>query len=188
VEQRKSAPRRHPRDRKQGADEKRKTGIRIKRSTDMELTEKRNTPKSIVVDIVNLMNLRTRVTSWEDEEEIHVDIWGEDLGILIGKGGSTLQALQDLVTVIARRRGHADRRITIDVERYKERKRQRLRDYAERMAEKATSTGRPVKLEPMTPRERKIVHDALKEIPGVESFSEGEEPHRRVIIKPLGAE
>lgn len=154
----------------------------------MEFMEKRNIPKSIVVDIVNLMNLRTRVTSWEDEEEVHIDIWGEDLGILIGKGGTTLQALQDLVTVIARKKGHAERRITIDVERYKERKRQRLREYAERMAEKAASTGRPVKLEPMSSRERKIVHDALKEVPGVESFSEGEEPHRRVIIKPVSKE
>lgn len=149
--------------------------------------EKRITPKSIVVDIVNLMNLRTRVTSWEDEEEVHIDIWGDNLGILIGRGGSTLQALQDIVTVIARKKGHTDRRITIDVERYKERKRQKLRDYAERMAEKATTTGRPVKLEPMSPRDRKIVHDTLKEIPGVESFSEGEEPNRRVIIKPIHA-
>lgn len=153
----------------------------------MELMEKRITPKSIVVDIVNLMNLRTRVTSWEDEEEVHIDIWGDNLGILIGRGGSTLQALQDIVTVIARKKGHTDRRITIDVERYKERKRQKLRDYAERMAEKATTTGRPVKLEPMSSRDRKIVHDTLKEIPGVESFSEGEEPNRRVIIKPIHA-
>ncbi|MGQ9536834.1 MAG: Jag family protein [Actinomycetota bacterium] len=153
----------------------------------MELMEKRITPKSIVVDIVNLMDLRTRVTSWEDEEEVHIDIWGDNLGILIGRGGSTLQALQDIVTVIARKKGHTDRRITIDVERYKERKRQKLRDYAERMAEKATTTGRPVKLEPMCSRDRKMVHDTLKEIPGVESFSEGEEPNRRVIIKPIHA-
>ncbi len=150
----------------------------------MEFTDRRNTPKSIVVDIVNLMNLRTRVTSWEDEEEVHIDIWGENLGILIGRGGATLQALQDLVTVIARRKGHVNRRITVDVERYREKKRQKLREYAERMAEKVSNTGRPVELEPMNPRERKIVHDTLKEIPGVESYSEGEEPNRRVIIRP----
>ena len=154
----------------------------------MDFTERRITPKSIVVDIVNLMNLRTRVTSWEDEEEVHIDIWGENLGILIGRGGTTLQALQDLVTVIARKKGHTSRRITIDVERYKERKRQKLRNYAERMAEKAVVTKRPVRLEPMTPRERKIVHDALKDVPGVESFSEGEDPQRRVIIRPVHQE
>lgn len=151
----------------------------------MEFTDRRMTPKSIVVDIVNLMNLRTRVTSWEDEEEVHIDIWGENLGILIGRGGTTLQALQDLVTVIARRKTNTNRRITIDVERYKERKRQKLREFAERMAEKAMATKKPVSLEPMTPRERKIVHDALKEMPGVESFSEGEDPQRRVIIRPV---
>jgi spoIIIJ-associated protein len=150
----------------------------------MEIEDRPITPKSVVVDIVNLMNLRTRITSWEDEEEIHVDVWGEDLGILIGRGGTTLQALQDLVSTIVRRSNDETRRIVVDVERYKERKRQKLREYAERMADKALSTRRPVKLEPMTPRERKIVHDALKDIDGVNSMSEGEDPQRSVVINP----
>ncbi len=151
----------------------------------MEERDRALTPKSIVVDIVNLMDLRTRVTSWEDEEEIHVDIWGDGLGILIGKGGSTLQALQDLVALIIRRKSGEERRIVIDVERYRERRRQKLREYAERMAEKAITTGRPVKLEPMSSRERKIVHDAIKDYQGVESKSEGVEPHRRIVISPV---
>jgi spoIIIJ-associated protein len=151
----------------------------------MELEKKAVTPKSVVVDIVNLMNLRTRVTSWEDEEEIHVDVWGEDLGILIGRGGSTLQALQDIVTVIVRRSNHEERRIVVDVERYKERRRQKLREYAEKMAEKALTSKKPIRLEPMTPRERKIVHDALKDIGGVQSRSEGEDPQRRIVITPV---
>lgn len=150
----------------------------------MEAVERSVTPKGVVVDIVNLMNLRTRVTSWEDEEEIHVDVWGDGLGILIGKGGTTLQALQDLVTIIVRRNCGEGRRIVVDVERYRERKKQKLREYAERMAEKAVTAGKPIKLEPMGSRERKIVHDALKDFPGVESKSEGEEPQRRVIISP----
>ena len=150
----------------------------------METVERSLTPKSVVVDIVNLMNLRTRVTSWEDEEEIHVDVWGEELGILIGRGGSTLQALQDIVTTIVRRNLPEERRIVVDVERYRERRRQKLREYAERMADKALMTRKPIKLEPMTPRERKIVHDALKDVAGVESKSEGEDPQRRVVISP----
>ncbi len=154
------------------------------RRRSMEALERSVTPKGIVVDIVNLMNLRTRVTSWEDEEEIHVDIWGDDLGILIGKGGATLQALQDLVAVIVRKNCGEDRRIVVDVERYRERKKQKLREYAERMAERAMTTGKAVRLEPMGARERKIVHDAVKDIPGIESKSEGEEPQRRVVISP----
>ena len=150
----------------------------------MEIEDRPVTPKSVVVDIVNLMNLRTRITSWEDEEEIHVDVWGEDLGILIGRGGTTLQAMQDLVSTIVRRSNDETRRIVVDVERYRERKRQKLREYAERMADKALSTRKPVKLEPMTPRERKIVHDALKDIDGVDSRSEGEDPQRSVVINP----
>jgi len=148
------------------------------------MVERAVTPKSVVVDIVNLMNLRTRVTSWEDEEEIHVDVWGEDLGILIGREGTTLQALQDVVTTIVRRNCPEVRRIVIDVERYRERRRQKLREYAERMADKALTTRKPIKLEPMTPRERKIVHDALKDVSGVESKSEGEDPQRRIVISP----
>lgn len=151
----------------------------------MEEDKRAVTPKSVVVDIVNLMNLRTRVTSWEDEEEIHVDVWGEDLGILIGRGGSTLQALQDIVTVIVRRGNHEERRIVVDVERYKERRRQKLREYAEKMAEKALTSKKPIRLEPMTPRERKIIHDALKEFGGVQSKSEGEDPQRRIVITPV---
>lgn len=151
----------------------------------MEIEDRPITPKSVVVDIVNLMNLRTRVTSWEDEEEIHVDVWGEDLGILIGRGGTTLQALQDLASTIVRRNNDETRRIIVDVERYKERKRQKLREYAERMADKVLSTRKPVKLEPMTPRERKIVHDALKDVDGVDSMSEGEDPQRSVVINPV---
>ncbi len=151
----------------------------------MEAEEREITPKSVVVDIVNLMDLRTRVTSWEDEEEIHVDVWGEDLGILIGRGGSTLQALQDIVATIVRRSCAEMRRIVVDVERYKERRRQKLREYAERMADRALATKRPVKLEPMNPRERKIVHDALKDYAGVESKSEGEDPQRSIVISPL---
>jgi spoIIIJ-associated protein len=150
----------------------------------METAEREVTPKSVVVDIVNFMDLRTRVTSWEDEEEIHVDVWGEDLGILIGRGGATLQALQDIVTTIIRRACPEGRRIVIDVERYKERRRQKLCEYAERMADKALTTKKAIKLEPMTPRERKIVHDALKDFAGVESKSEGEDPQRRIVISP----
>ncbi len=150
----------------------------------MEAEEKAITPKSVVVDIVNLMNLRTRITSWEDEEEIHVDVWGDDLGILIGKGGTTLQALQELVSTIIKRKLAESRRVVIDVERYKERRRQKLREYAEKMADKAMTTKKPVCLDPMTPRERKIVHDALKDMVGVESKSEGEDPDRRIVISP----
>ena len=150
----------------------------------METVERPVTPKSVVVDIVNLMNLRTRVTSWEDDEEIHVDVWGEDLGILIGRGGATLQALQDVVTTIMRRKFLESRRIVVDVERYKERRRQKLKEYAERMADKALVTKKPIKLEPMTPRERKIVHDTIKDVVGVESKSEGEDPQRRIVISP----
>ncbi|MEJ5185705.1 MAG: R3H domain-containing nucleic acid-binding protein [Candidatus Geothermincolales bacterium] len=150
----------------------------------MENSAGRVTPKSLVVDIVNIMDLRSRITCWEDDETIHIDIWGEDLGLLIGKGGATLEALQEVVAAIIRNRFGDRREVVLDVEGYKERKRKNLVDLALRVAERVKKTGRPVKLDPMTKKDRKIVHETIKELPGVESYSEGKEPHRRVVIVP----
>lgn len=150
----------------------------------MENSIGRVTPKSLVVDIVNIMDLRSRITCWEDDETIHIDIWGEELGLLIGKGGATLEALQEVVAAIIRKRFGDRREVVLDVEGYKERKRKNLVDLALRVAERVKKTGRPVKLDPMTKKDRKIVHETIKELPGVESYSEGKEPHRRVVIVP----
>lgn len=148
----------------------------------------RDSPKSLVVDIVNIMDLRSRITCWEDEETIHIDVWGEGLGLLIGKRGTTLEALQEVVSAIVRRRFQEERSVVLDVEGYRERKKKKLAEMARGIAEKVRRTGRPAKLNPMDQKERKIVHEAVKEIPGVISYSEGSEPNRRVIIIPEGRE
>jgi spoIIIJ-associated protein len=150
----------------------------------MENAPERVTPKSLVVDIINILDLRSRITCWEDEETIHIDIWGEDLGLLIGRGGSTLEALQEVVSALVRKRFGDRRKVVVDVEGYRERKRKKLVELAQRMAEKVKRTGRPVKLNPMGQKERKVIHEAVKEIPGLESHSEGREPNRRVVIRP----
>ncbi len=150
----------------------------------MEGAANRLSPKSLVVDIVNIMDMRSRVTCWEDEETIHIDIWGEDLGLLIGKGGATLEALQEVVAAIVRRRFQDHREVVLDVEGYRERKRKKIVELAREMAERARRTGRPSKLSPMTQKERKIVHETIKELKGVMSYSEGSEPFRRVVIVP----
>jgi spoIIIJ-associated protein len=91
------------------------------------MEETRNTmPAEIVREIVGHLGLDARVTSWEDEEEIHVDVWGDDVAILIGKGGKTLEALHELTSTIVRRQGEESRRVVVDVEKYRERKRKRL--------------------------------------------------------------
>jgi spoIIIJ-associated protein len=141
-------------------------------------------PAEVIKEITTRLNLNARITSWEDEDEVHIDVWGDDVAILIGRGGKTLDALQELVSTIVRRREGEKRRIIVDVERYKERKKKRIIERAKEAAEKALKLDRPVSLEPMTASERKIVHDALKDDRRIRTQSDGVEPERRIVIYP----
>lgn len=112
-----------------------------------------------------------------------VDVTGESLGILIGRRGQTLDALQELARTAVQRRLRARVRLLVDVEGYRARRRASLADYARAIAERAKDRGTEIELEPMTAYERKIVHDAVAEIDGASSFSEGDEPNRKVVVR-----
>jgi spoIIIJ-associated protein len=116
---------------------------------------------------------------------MYVDILGgeEGMGLLIGRHGQTLDALQDIVRSAVQRRTEQRCRITVDVEDYRKRRRSQLARRARDAAARVRRTGRPERLDPMSPYERKIVHDAAGEVGGVETSSEGEEPERRVVIR-----
>lgn len=117
--------------------------------------------------------------------ELDVRVDGEDLGLLIGPGGRTLMAVQDLARVAAQRRlGDHDTRLRIDVAGYRERRRAALEKFAVAVAHEVRETGRTKALEPMASADRKVVHDSIHEIEGVASHSDGEEPRRRVVITP----
>ncbi len=112
-----------------------------------------------------------------------VDIQGDDLGLLIGRRGDTLQALQYLVNlVVNRRHDQVHSAVTIDVEQYRKRREMQLVDLAERMGERVRRTGSSITLEPMTPAERRIIHIALSEAEGLETNSIGEGENRKVVI------
>ncbi len=119
----------------------------------------------------------------DDEAEIRLD--GGDLGLLIGPRGQTLIAVQDLTRLAAQRHG-ADRRgrLRIDIAGYRERRRVALARFTEQVADEVRSSGTARALEPMSSMDRKVVHDAANELDGVETISEGEEPFRRVVIRP----
>ena len=108
------------------------------------------------------------------------------MGLLIGRHGQTLEALQELTRAAVQRRTAERCRLVVDVEDYRKRRREQLVQNAQAAAEKARSSGKRQTLEPMNPYERKIVHDAVAEVGGVESSSEGEEPKRRVVIRKRG--
>lgn len=123
------------------------------------------------------------VASTIEGESAFVDVTGEGLGILIGRRGQTLDALQEVARTAVQRRLRSRIRLLVDVEGYRARRRKSLAEYAQAMAARAKERGTEIELEPMTAYERKIVHDAVAEIEGASSFSEGAEPYRKVVVR-----
>jgi spoIIIJ-associated protein len=120
-----------------------------------------------------------------DGDELDVRTTGTDLGVLVGPGGRTLNAIQDLVRVAAQRRlGDHETRLRIDVAGYREKRKGALEQFAQSVAAQVMESGKARALEPMSSADRKVVHDAIGEIEGVVSRSDGEDPSRRVVIAP----
>ena len=122
----------------------------------------------------------------EREDAVVATCSGRDLGLLIGRHGQTIDAIQYLANAILFRGRYEERRpVVVDAAGYRERRQATLDALALRMAEQASATGQRVELEPMTAVERKIVHEKLKDDPEIETASEGTEPNRFVVIRPL---
>lgn len=153
--------------------------VRILRQTDI-LMEAAGMAK----EIVSLMGFSSEVSSYKEEERVHLEIKGESLGLLIGRRGVTLDALQYIVGLILSRKMGRRYRILIDVEGYRSRRRQTLINLAQRMAERVMLEGEEMVLEPMNPYERRIIHAALQDHRGVKTTSGGEGEERQVIIIP----
>ncbi len=121
-----------------------------------------------------------------DEDNLEVTIDGDDLGLLIGQRGQTLQALQEITKTVLQRQAinGAIGRVRLDVASYKAKRREALIEFTGRLADQVLDTGDECALEPMVSADRKIVHDAVNDIDGVETISEGTDPRRRVVIVP----
>ena len=121
-----------------------------------------------------------------DDDAIEMSVTGEELGLLVGQKGNTLSALQELTRTVVQRNsdGAKTDRLRVDVEGYRARRAAALREFAQKLATEVVDTGTEKLLEPMGAADRKVVHDAITEIDGVETGSEGEEPRRRVVIRP----
>jgi spoIIIJ-associated protein len=140
--------------------------------------------RSLVERIVAELDVGCRVGVREDGEGLHVECVGGDVGILIGRYGQTIDAVQYIVNAIVARRQEERVEVTVDAAGYRERRRAMLERIAVRSAERARNDGEPVELDPMTAVERKVVHLRLKEFDGVETSSEGTEPNRYVVVSP----
>lgn len=140
------------------------------------------TAQNFLQQIFAAMKLNVLVEVTEGEECTTLDIKGEDLGVLIGKHGQTLDALQYLTNLAANRDSEQRVRILLDVEGYRKRRTETLSRLALRLADKVKRRGERVVLEPMSPQERKVIHIALQEDGRIVTYSEGEEPFRKVVI------
>jgi spoIIIJ-associated protein len=131
------------------------------------------------------MGLSAQIRITQGADGLQGEITGDDLGILIGRRGQTIDALEYLAGIAVYPGGRARKHIELDAEGYKERRRRQIERVALRKADEAAKRGRPVQLQPMTPAERKIVHLALRDRSDVVTASQGREPNRLVVISPV---
>jgi spoIIIJ-associated protein len=153
-----------------------------------ELEEQGEAAAEFVEGMLLRMGITAEVETGIEEGTMYVDILGsgpddEDIGLLIGRHGQTLEAIQELTRVIVGRRLGGRCRVIVDVEDYRKRQRSRLASRAREVAKRVARTGREEELEPMNPYERKVVHDAVGKVAGVESSSRGEGAERHVVIR-----
>lgn len=156
--------------------------IKAERPTDLvPVTE--SLAVDFLKDVTEKMGLIVTVTAEENESSIYIDINGKDSGTVIGKRGQTLDAIQYLTRLVVNKDDEKYKRVVVDAENYRAKREKTLEQLATRLAEKVVRTKKSVRLEPMNPYERKIIHATLQSNPKITTRSEGEEPYRRVIIE-----
>ena len=140
--------------------------------------------KDFLRDVFDAMDLTVVIDLKYDEENrnIEIDLKGDDMGVLIGKRGQTLDSLQYLVYLVVNKDVEEYIRVKVDTEDYRKRRKETLENLAKNIAYKVKRTKRPVSLEPMNPYERRIIHSALQGDKYVTTHSEGDEPYRRVVV------
>jgi spoIIIJ-associated protein len=167
--------------------------VRVRRTApaeaDADLEEQGEIAADFVDGLLTRMGIAATVDPAYEDGTMYVDVLGEgrdddDMGLLIGRYGQTLEALQELTRGAVIQRTGERSRIVVDVEDYKRRQRDRLENRAREIADRVSKTGREEELDPMNAFERKLVHDVVASVVGVTSESRGEDPDRRVVISP----
>lgn len=140
--------------------------------------------KNFITDVLNAMGLEVNVSAVVEEDIVKVNLEGENMGIVIGKRGDTLDSLQYLTSLVVNRNSDDYVKVSIDTENYREKRSEALIVLSDRLAAKVARTGRKFSLEPMNPYERRIIHSNLQDNEDVTTFSVGQEPYRKVVIAP----
>lgn len=143
--------------------------------------------KKFLEDIFEAMGLEVKVTASFDDDTVSIGLEGDNMGIVIGKRGDTLDSLQYLTSLVVNQRSEDYIKVSIDTENYREKRTEALLALSNRLADKVARTGKKYTLEPMNPYERRIIHSNLQDHADVTTFSVGQEPYRKVVIAPKNA-
>lgn len=156
----------------------------IEKEPDENLTVCEEHPAlSFLEEVTREMGLTLDITAKEGKDSLYIDIQGKDSGTIIGKRGQTLDAIQYLTSLVVNKEQNAYTRVVVDAENYRAKREKTLEMLAVRLANKVARTKKSVRLEPMNPYERKVIHATLQNHPQVTTRSEGQDPYRRVIIE-----
>ena len=163
-----------------------KINVKIKEEKPIVVEEAPADIEAVIVEflskVFDAMNLTVKINVNITEESVDVDLVGDDMGVLIGKRGQTLDSLQYLVSLVVNKKSDKYLRVKLDTENYRERRKETLENLAKNIAFKVKRTKRSVSLEPMNPYERRVIHSALQNDKYVTTKSEGEEPFRHVVV------
>ncbi len=158
----------------------------LNKSAQVKLTKKsgpENLAEEFLTGLFEHMNVNATMSINVTEESLNVDLTGDQTGVLVGRRGETLDAIQYLTSLVVNRSQEEFKRVIVDTENYREKREQTLVKLAERIASKVIKTGKRVVLEPMNPYERRVLHATLQNNPKVETLSEGDEPYRKVVVR-----
>ncbi|HOR85369.1 MAG TPA: RNA-binding cell elongation regulator Jag/EloR [Bacillota bacterium] len=152
------------------------------RITDFTLEKEK--ARKFLRDVLEAMEIKAEIRIKDKDENLLINLSGPRIGAIIGRRGQTLDSLQYLVSLVVNKDKERDRfvKVILDTEDYRKKREETLQRLARRLADRVQKTGKRVELEPMNPYERRIIHSTLQEFEGVTTFSEGEEPYRKVII------
>ncbi|MFQ5966041.1 MAG: RNA-binding cell elongation regulator Jag/EloR [Acidimicrobiia bacterium] len=152
--------------------------------TEVDPQEQAQVVEGFLAGLLEALGLEGDVKTETEDDIVKADVQGEQTEALIGPRGSIMQAVHELTRTVVQRRTKHPVRLRLDIAGYVQRRREALAIYAGRLAEQVQEDGQEIMLEPMNAADRKVIHDAVSDIEGVRTYSEGEEPHRSVILAP----
>lgn len=149
-----------------------------------EYTLEKERARKFLREVLEAMDIKAEIRVKNINESLYINLSGPKMGMIIGRRGQTLDSLQYLVSLVVNKDKERDSfvKVILDTEDYRRKREETLQRLAKRLADRARKTGKNIELEPMNPYERRIIHSTLQEVEGITTFSEGEEPYRKVII------